>query len=198
MVSYDLPNSRPLQPDAVHVVVGDFHNLLQAEHPRLVCWGQLIHGHRTQPPHEVHWKQINSNTRWITYSQTEILYIRVKNDALTNCISIESGGTSEDPANVNVALVFVGNRNIHSALRTDTDHAFMMLLLSCIVLWGVSGLTCPQLPPHSESWSLLLTPGCEPSVSCPDFPPGYLQHQTYLTLKYTVRQQTDTTNVRDF
>lgn len=36
VVSYDLPDSRPLQPDSVHVVVGDFHNLLQAEHPRLV------------------------------------------------------------------------------------------------------------------------------------------------------------------
>ncbi len=80
MVSYDLPNSRPLQPDAVHVVVGDFHYLLQAEHPRLVCWGQLIHGHRTQPPHKVHWKQLNSNTQWITYSQTEILYMMAKND----------------------------------------------------------------------------------------------------------------------
>lgn len=59
VVTYDLPNSGPLQPDAVHVVVGDFHNLLQAEHPWLVCRGQLVHGHRTQPPHKVHWKQLN-------------------------------------------------------------------------------------------------------------------------------------------
>jgi len=46
VISYNLPNSRPLQPNAVHVVVRYFHNLLQAEHPRLVCRGQLVHGHR--------------------------------------------------------------------------------------------------------------------------------------------------------
>ena len=62
VVSNDLPNPRPLQPDAVHVVVGNFHDLLQAEHSGLVCRGQLVHGHRTQPPHKVHWKQSHSNT----------------------------------------------------------------------------------------------------------------------------------------
>lgn len=56
VVSDDLPNTRPLQPDAVHVVVGDFYDLLQAEHPRLVSRGQLIHGHRTEPPHKIHCK----------------------------------------------------------------------------------------------------------------------------------------------
>lgn len=43
VVSYDLPNAGPLQSDAVHVVVGDLHNLLQAEHARLVSRGQFIH-----------------------------------------------------------------------------------------------------------------------------------------------------------
>lgn len=63
VVSYDLPNARPLQPDAVHVVVGDLHDLLQAEHPRLVRRGQLVHGHRAQPPHKVHWRRSETETR---------------------------------------------------------------------------------------------------------------------------------------
>lgn len=54
VISYNLPNSRPLQPDAVHVVVGYFHNLLQTEHPRLVRRGQLVHGHSAQPSDKVH------------------------------------------------------------------------------------------------------------------------------------------------
>lgn len=49
-----MPNPRPLQPDAVHVVVGDLHDLLQAEHARVVRGRQLVHGHGTQPAHKVH------------------------------------------------------------------------------------------------------------------------------------------------
>lgn len=36
VVSYDLPNARPLQPDTVHVVVGDFYNFLETKHPWLM------------------------------------------------------------------------------------------------------------------------------------------------------------------
>lgn len=54
MVSDDLPDAGPLQPDAVHIVIGDLHDLLQAEHPGLVGRGQLIHGDGAQPPNKVH------------------------------------------------------------------------------------------------------------------------------------------------
>jgi len=53
-----MPDPGPLQPDAVHVVVRDLHNLLQAEHAGLVGRGQLVHGHDAQPAHKVHWKQL--------------------------------------------------------------------------------------------------------------------------------------------
>lgn len=39
-------------------------------------------------------------------------------------------------------------------------------------------LTYPLLQQHSESWSLPQTPGYEPSVSCPDLLPGYLEYQS--------------------
>lgn len=53
MISNDVPDPGPLQPDAVHVVVGDLHDLLQAEHARVVWGRQLIHGHGAQPAHKV-------------------------------------------------------------------------------------------------------------------------------------------------
>lgn len=54
--------------------------------------------------------------------------------------------------------------------------------------------TCPQPPPHSESWFLPQTPGYEPSVSCPDSPPGSLQQQNIQhKLMKTVGHQTHTT-----
>lgn len=54
VVSNDLPDAGPLQPDAVHIVIGDFNNLLQAEHPRLVGRGQLVHGNGAQPSNKIH------------------------------------------------------------------------------------------------------------------------------------------------
>lgn len=39
VVSNDLPDSGPLEPDTTHVVVGDLHNLGQAEHPRVIYIG---------------------------------------------------------------------------------------------------------------------------------------------------------------
>lgn len=53
VVSNNLPDPGPLQPDATHVVVGDLHNLLQAEHTWVCGRGQLIHGHGAQPAHEI-------------------------------------------------------------------------------------------------------------------------------------------------
>lgn len=55
MISNHMPNPRPLQPDAVHVVIRYLHYLLQAEHARMVWGGQLVHGHSTQPPDKVNW-----------------------------------------------------------------------------------------------------------------------------------------------
>lgn len=96
VVSYDLPDPRPLQPDAVHVVVGDLHDLLQAEHPGLVRRGQLVHGHRAQPPDEVHWEEMKTR-RVKSFPQLSNMNLLL--DKLTDCISIKSGGASEDPAN---------------------------------------------------------------------------------------------------
>ncbi len=56
VISDDLPNAWPLQTDAVHVVVGDLHYLLQTEHAWLMSRGQFVHGHRTEPTHKVHWR----------------------------------------------------------------------------------------------------------------------------------------------
>lgn len=55
MVSNNLPDSRPLQPDAAHVIVGDLHYFLQAEHARVCGRGQLVHGHGAQPAHKINW-----------------------------------------------------------------------------------------------------------------------------------------------
>lgn len=65
VISDDLPNAWPLQTDAVHVVVGDLHYLLQTEHAWLMSRGQLVHGHRTEPTHKVHW-------RWSSLQLTQI------------------------------------------------------------------------------------------------------------------------------
>lgn len=54
VVSNDLPDAGPLQPDTVHVVIGDLHDLLQAEHPGLVGRGQLVHGDRAEPSNKIH------------------------------------------------------------------------------------------------------------------------------------------------
>lgn len=56
VISDDLPNAWPLQTDAIHVVVGDLHYLLQTEHAWLVSRSQLVHGHPTEPTHKVHWR----------------------------------------------------------------------------------------------------------------------------------------------
>lgn len=53
VVSNNLPDPGPLQPNATHVVVGDLHYLLQAEHTWVCGRGQLIHGHGAQPAHEI-------------------------------------------------------------------------------------------------------------------------------------------------
>ena len=37
-----LPDARPLQTDAAHVVVGDLYNLLQTEHARVAGVRQLV------------------------------------------------------------------------------------------------------------------------------------------------------------
>lgn len=55
MVSDDLPDPGPLQPDAAHVVVRDLHYLLEAEHSRVRGRGQLIHGHGAEPAHKINW-----------------------------------------------------------------------------------------------------------------------------------------------
>lgn len=55
VVSDDLPDPGPLQPDAAHVVVGDLHYFLEAEHSRVCGRGQLIHGHGAEPAHEINW-----------------------------------------------------------------------------------------------------------------------------------------------
>lgn len=39
VVSDDLPDPGPLQPDTTHVVVRDLHNLCQAEHARMIYIG---------------------------------------------------------------------------------------------------------------------------------------------------------------
>ena len=74
MVSDDLPDAGPLQPDAVHVVVRDLHDLLQAEHPRLVGRGQLVHGDGAQPAHKVHCK-----SQTATGEEEELVLMMKKN-----------------------------------------------------------------------------------------------------------------------
>lgn len=70
---------------------------------------------------------------------------------LTYCISIQSGGTCEDPEQTHIGL---------------TRSATNVLNVQCVAVF-----TCPQPRPHSESWSLQQTPGCEQFVSCLDFQP---------------------------
>lgn len=53
VVSNNLPDPGPLQSDASHVVVGDLHYFLKAKHAWVCGRGQLIHGHSTQPAHEI-------------------------------------------------------------------------------------------------------------------------------------------------
>lgn len=53
VVSNNLPDPGPLQSDASHVVVGDLHYFLKAEHAWVCGRGQLIHGHSTQPAHKI-------------------------------------------------------------------------------------------------------------------------------------------------
>lgn len=48
MLANHLPDARPLQTDATHVVVGDLDDLLQTEHARAGETGQLVQGDCTQ------------------------------------------------------------------------------------------------------------------------------------------------------
>ena len=54
MVAQHLPDPAPLQSDPAHVVVGDLHQLGQAEHPSLRTGCQLVYGDLTQRPHKIH------------------------------------------------------------------------------------------------------------------------------------------------
>ena len=47
----DLPDARPLQTDATHVVVGDLDDLLEAEHARRRM-GQLVQRHLQTQQHQ--------------------------------------------------------------------------------------------------------------------------------------------------
>ena len=49
-----LPDAGPLQPDAAHVVVGDLHDLLQAEHAGVGGAGQFVQRHLAQRLGELH------------------------------------------------------------------------------------------------------------------------------------------------
>ena len=53
MVAQHLPDPAPLQSDPPHVVVGDLHQLGQAEHPGLRTGCQLVYGDLAQSPHKV-------------------------------------------------------------------------------------------------------------------------------------------------
>ena len=48
VVPDDMPDSRPLQTDAAHVVVGDLDNLLQTEHTWVYNVRQFIHRHSAE------------------------------------------------------------------------------------------------------------------------------------------------------
>lgn len=104
MISYHLPNARPLQPDAVHVVVGDLHDLLQAEHAGLVCGGQLVHGHGAEPPHKVHCKP--SKHTGCFQQERDSVEKTPEENKLTDRIPVQPGGAREDPAkNIKTHLI---------------------------------------------------------------------------------------------
>lgn len=70
VVSNDLPDPGPLQPDAPHVVIRDLNYLLQAEHTWMCRRGQLIHGHGTQPAHKIHWR---TGRKWLWWAKKGVL-----------------------------------------------------------------------------------------------------------------------------
>lgn len=72
VISDNLPNSRPLQPDAVHVVVRNLHDFLQAEHSGLMCRGELVHGHRTQPADKVHCTETDTQCM-VSFSNLQLI-----------------------------------------------------------------------------------------------------------------------------
>ena len=53
MVSYKLPDSRPLQPNTAHIIVGNLNNLGQTKHPRSAVIGQFFNRHLTQCLHKL-------------------------------------------------------------------------------------------------------------------------------------------------
>lgn len=166
MVSDDLPNARPLQSDTVHVVVGDLYNFLETEHPWLMCWGQLIHGHRTQPTDKIHLKKIQCKINAFSCCGTQRQW---KNIKLTYRISIKSCGTCEDPAETNIVEIL-------------STHVTNVQNIQCDLVF-----TCPQLQPHFESWSLQQTPECEQFAFCLDFQPHCLKNiKKLIEYRYSV------------
>lgn len=112
MVSDNLPDPGPLQPDAAHVVVGDLDYFLKAEHAWVCGRGQLIHGHGAQAAHKINWR--TKKGCWQrAKKRTLALCTMAKNSQnvpvlgvirklqnlarLTYCITIQSGRTCEYP-----------------------------------------------------------------------------------------------------
>jgi len=54
VLAQHLPDARPLEADAAHVVVGDLDQLLQTEHARVRRLAELVHRHAAQRAHKVH------------------------------------------------------------------------------------------------------------------------------------------------
>lgn len=92
MVSNDLPDPGPLQSDAAHVVVGDLYYFLKAEHAWVCGRGQLIHGHSTQPAHEINCQDRREDKE----NSRNDLGMKLES-RLTYGVTIQSGGTSEYP-----------------------------------------------------------------------------------------------------
>lgn len=96
VISNHLPNPWPLQPNAIHVVIGYLHYLLQTEHAWMVWGSQLIHRDSTQPSDEVNWTWQHTTVNSGCYmARTPLLLHMV--GIRTYCVSIQPSWSCKYP-----------------------------------------------------------------------------------------------------
>ena len=107
VVSYDLPDAGPLQADAVHVVVGDLHDLLQAEH----AWADG-------------WRPAHPWTRHTASAQSPL----GGGDALNSTVSSISD-KHVIQLNIRISTFFIPKNAIKYALDTSLHNTRMMKII---------------------------------------------------------------------
>lgn len=170
VVSNDLPDSGPLQPDTTHVVVGDLHNLGQAEHAGVIYIGELVHWNLTQGLYKLNYKR-KRHTCSLTVITWKIVFLKKKmikeNWHLNQKYSRTGTCTSSSISSNDNSLML-------RVWKFFSINMFMIINLFASTLsfglfdktdlwrphpvWGSRWRCGPLPPPHSGSWSLPSVP----------------------------------------